>query len=130
MFEFVVNPTKECSKGTLKNYKTILNKIASNLGYTSPEDLIENSDDILEFMRESTKSTTARKVFLSAIFYVLNRPEYDKECMVPYYKAFAACKVKEIKENSNLTTTDKKEKVNQVKKNHKKVTKKMKIEDF
>lgn len=130
MFEITEHPTKEISTRTFGNYKGVLNKIATNLGYTTPEDLIDYSEDILDFMRETTKSVVARKVFLSAIFYILNRPEYKKSDMLPYYKAFSACKIKEIKQNSNLDPVEKKEKLKQVKNNHKRVTKSTRIEEF
>lgn len=96
LFEVPDDLTKELSENTKKVYKSRLNKLAAE-GIETRADLIKKQKKVIELIRERTggkddsdESRQERRMFLSAIFWILNEePLKNKK---QYYNFFQVCK--------------------------------------
>jgi len=71
--------------GTKKIYRACLNKIA-RAGFTDKAALLANQKDVLAVVDTIAKDATKKRVFLSAVFKVLN--DVDLSLKKEYYDAF------------------------------------------
>lgn len=81
----------ELSKGTIKNYKTQLNKL-SDEGHDTREKLLKNKKAIIKYVSETEnglmtdKAKHKKRVIMSAIFYALG--DEPKTKLKMYHKFF------------------------------------------
>ena len=109
-FEFYINPIKKITPNTLKTYRSMLNSMAKAIDVTKCHELVKEHAKVLAYM-EKLKSTS-HGLFLSAVFYELNQPLYNKQDMVPYYKALHPIKMAQIQKSiANESNPDVKEKL-------------------
>jgi hypothetical protein len=94
-FQFYSNPSKDVTANTIATYRTQLNNLARSTGIDNNYKLIKNSKQALEYYEKLKPSV--KPLFLSAVFYELNQPNYNKEDMVPYYKALQPIKIAQVK---------------------------------
>ena len=73
------------SEGTKKIYRAALNKIA-RAGYDDKAALLANQSAVLKVIDELAKDATKKRLFLSAVFKVLN--DVDLPLKMEYYEAF------------------------------------------
>lgn len=104
-FEFYTNPTKDVSDTTQRIYKSNLNKLAHATGITNSRQLIVHHAKVLDYMK--TLKTEAHGIFLSAIFYELNQPLFNKKDMIPYFNALHPIKLAQV--DASLERTDNEE---------------------
>ena len=101
-FQFKLNPDKTLTETTLQLYHTWLSRITKHLGYSTEDDLIKHSTEIVDWMNANLQSTYMKTQTLAAIFYALNRPKYTNDVRMPYVKAFCACKIESVTNNKKL----------------------------
>ena len=101
-FAFMVNPEKpNLTKNTVKTYKAQLNKMSAMLGYTTAKDLITKHSQIMTWAHATYPDTNRCKLFLSAVFYILNQKPFIKMGVAkPYYEEFQKLKKVEITNNA------------------------------
>ena len=94
-FQIPNDLSKPLSAASISIYKAHLNKIAA-IGYDTTKLLLENQEKVVEFIsnfveeRDDQKARAKRRVFLSAIFWVLEG--YSLEQKKKYYDAFQKAK--------------------------------------
>ena len=99
-FEFVINPDKNVTKNTLKTYKGQLNKMSRMIGYTTVGQLINKHSEILAWLRTTSPDISKQKLFMSSVFYMLNRKPFIKMGVAkPYYDEFQKMKKAQIDDN-------------------------------
>ena len=106
-FQFARNADKPISDATVSIYKANLNRIAKNLGITNEGELISRASEVIEWLNAQEYNPQQRKIFLSAIFYVINKPPYTDIQRKLFIEAFGDAKKEQIA-NSDLTPADKK----------------------
>jgi hypothetical protein len=100
-FEFVINPDKNVTKNTLKTYKGQLNKMYGALGYKTVGQLINKHSEILAWLRITYPDISKQKLFMSSVFYMLNRKPFIKMGVAkPYYDEFQKMKKAQIEDNA------------------------------
>jgi len=86
-FQFItVSKDATLKKSSRNLYRSLLNKLAKE-GYSTVQELIDNSKEVLEYITTQYKTKRERRVILSAIFYILVDTEYIKT-KNPYYVYF------------------------------------------
>jgi hypothetical protein len=106
-FQFTRNADKPISDATVSIYKSNLNRIAKNLGITNEAGLISRDSDVIDWLNSQEYTPQQRKIFLSAIFYVINKAPYTDIQRKLYIEAFGEAKKEQV-ENSDLAPADKK----------------------
>jgi hypothetical protein len=100
-FQFRLNSAKPIAVKTQQLYHQWLNRITRHLKYTTEQDIINYSTEIINWMNANMPQYQRRQT-LAAIFYVLTRPEYLNTVRLPYVKAFCACKIESVENNKKL----------------------------
>ena len=100
-FQFRLNSAKPIAVKTQQLYHQWLNRITRHLKFSTEQELIDNSKEIINWMNANMPEYQRRQT-LAAIFYVLARPEYLNTVRLPYVKAFCACKIESVKNNKRL----------------------------
>lgn len=108
-FQFTINHEKSCTDNTMELYKRYLNKITTDLGYNSVDDLVEHHEEIIAWIPKRFNKVSSQKQFLAAIFYMLNRKEYDNAIRIPYVMAFNSCKNQQVKDNKKISEHERNE---------------------
>jgi hypothetical protein len=91
VFQFVdVSKNTTLSINSVKIYKSLLNRISKE-GFETQDSLIENSDKILEYIKENYETNAKQRQIICAIFYILCDTEYLKSSN-PYYDYFLTIK--------------------------------------
>lgn len=86
---------KVLTDNTIKNYKAKLNILSKNLNINTVQELIDNSETVINFINEyipgdESKDRYKKRVFYSAIFYVLDN--YHLSVKQSYYDEFQKAK--------------------------------------
>lgn len=78
-FNFVsVSKDTVLAKSSRNLYRSLLNKLSKE-GYTTQQELIDNSEDIIKYIDDLYgDDKRAKRVMLSAVFYILCDTEYIK----------------------------------------------------
>ena len=100
-FQFRLNSAKPIAEKTQQLYHQWLNRITRHLKYSTEQEIIDNSTEIINWMNANLPQYQRRQT-LAAIFYVLTRPEYLNTVRLPYVKAFCACKIESVENNKRL----------------------------
>jgi hypothetical protein len=81
--------------GTLKIYKSKLNKLASQ-DILTPSDILQQQDKVIDIAKKDTKNDAAKmRVFLSSVFYVLH--DAPLESKLKLYNCFQDYKPEEYR---------------------------------
>jgi hypothetical protein len=111
-FAFMTNPEKTVSKNTYKTYKGQLNKMSGALGYTTVGQLITKHRQIIEWAKSTYPDISKQKLFMSAVFYVLNQKPFIKMGVAkPYYDEFQKMKKSDINSNAQKGNINKVEQI-------------------
>jgi hypothetical protein len=117
-FEFNTNPTKKTplSPNTITIYKANLNRLAkSDLKITTERQLIDRAKEVIAWMNQQKYTQQQEKFFLSAIFYVINKPPYSDLDRKLYIERFQLSKRGQINASTDeKVITNQKEWLNKV----------------
>jgi len=76
-FELKENPAKQITKNTERVYHSNLNRVAKALGIITDDALIARAREVIKWLDEQKYTPQQNKIFLSAVFYAVNRPEFS-----------------------------------------------------
>jgi hypothetical protein len=96
LFKFAIDANKPITDLTAKVYKANLNRVARALEITTAEQLISRQKEVINFMNAQGYTPQQRKIFLSAIFYMVNTPAYTDIQRKLYIEAFQIAKNEQI----------------------------------
>jgi hypothetical protein len=89
------NTASSVTEGTLKVYKSKLNKLAAQ-DILTPSDILQNQDKVIDIAKKDTKNDASRmRVFLSSVFFVLH--DAPLESKLKLYNCFQDYKTEEYR---------------------------------
>ena len=97
-FELKENPAKQITKNTERVYHSNLNRVAKALGITTDEALIARAREVIKWLDDQKYTVQQNKIFLSAVFYAVNKPEFSDIQRKLFIDKFAQAKNLQIGE--------------------------------
>jgi hypothetical protein len=96
LFELKDNPNKQITENTRKIYHSNLNRVTKALGFSTDEQLIEHARQVIAWLDAQKYTVQQNKIFLSAVFYAINKPEFSDIQRKLFIDKFAQAKSQQI----------------------------------
>ena len=98
IFELKDNPNKQITENTRKIYHSNLNRVTKALGFSTDEQLIEHARQVIAWLDTQKYTVQQNKIFLSAVFYAINKLPFTDIQRKLYIDKFAQAKNLQIGE--------------------------------
>lgn len=103
-FELTDNPNKPITDNTRKIYQANLNRVAKALEITTARQLIDRARDVIYWMDAQHYEVQQKKLFLSAIFYAVNKlpfTDIDRKLYIDEFRIAKNIQIGKLDEDEN-----------------------------